>query len=183
MWIELIRVWYVENDNAQVHGTAPDIAGKNKANPTALLLSAVMMLNYMKLDSYAKRIESAILSVIREGKVLLTLILTLTLSLYVCVVYILYICFHSTKNCYLHYFCCNWFASSCVFMMKMMKSHNCFVLVFFYICLCFCVHVVCDSGFGRDGHHNWIHWCHLSYLTKPIVVNHLKEKSRYNYTK
>jgi isocitrate dehydrogenase (NAD+) len=29
------------------HGTAPDIAGKNKANPTALLLSAVMMLRHL----------------------------------------------------------------------------------------------------------------------------------------
>lgn len=53
----------------QVHGTAPDIAGKNKANPTALLLSAVMMLNHMGLQSYAKKIENAILTVIREGKV------------------------------------------------------------------------------------------------------------------
>lgn len=32
-----------------VHGTAPDIAGKNKANPTALLLSGVMMLKAMGL--------------------------------------------------------------------------------------------------------------------------------------
>jgi isocitrate dehydrogenase (NAD+) len=51
-----------------VHGTAPDIAGKNKANPTALLLSAVMMLNHMGLQTYAKKIENAILTVIREGK-------------------------------------------------------------------------------------------------------------------
>lgn len=32
-----------------VHGTAPDIAGKNLANPTALILSSVMMLKAMKL--------------------------------------------------------------------------------------------------------------------------------------
>ncbi len=51
-----------------VHGTAPDIAGKNKANPTALLLSAVMMLNHMGLNQYAKRIEQAALAVIKEGK-------------------------------------------------------------------------------------------------------------------
>lgn len=51
-----------------VHGTAPDIAGKNKANPTALLLSAVMMLNHMGLNQYAKRIEQASLAVIKEGK-------------------------------------------------------------------------------------------------------------------
>uniref|UniRef100_A0A2C9JRQ9 Isocitrate dehydrogenase [NAD] subunit, mitochondrial n=1 Tax=Biomphalaria glabrata TaxID=6526 RepID=A0A2C9JRQ9_BIOGL len=42
-----------------VHGTAPDIAGQNKANPTALLLSAVMMLRYMQLTPYADRIERA----------------------------------------------------------------------------------------------------------------------------
>ncbi|KAI8793447.1 isocitrate dehydrogenase [NAD] subunit alpha mitochondrial, partial [Biomphalaria glabrata] len=51
-----------------VHGTAPDIAGQNKANPTALLLSAVMMLRYMQLTPYADRIERAAFDVIREGK-------------------------------------------------------------------------------------------------------------------
>ncbi|GFN75277.1 isocitrate dehydrogenase [NAD] subunit, mitochondrial [Plakobranchus ocellatus] len=51
-----------------VHGTAPDIAGQNKANPTALLLSAVMMLRYMELNSFADRIENAAFSVIREGQ-------------------------------------------------------------------------------------------------------------------
>lgn len=39
-----------------VHGTAPDIAGQNKANPTALLLSATMMLKSMKLSNYANNI-------------------------------------------------------------------------------------------------------------------------------
>ncbi|CAG5136310.1 unnamed protein product, partial [Candidula unifasciata] len=51
-----------------VHGTAPDIAGQNKANPTALLLSAVMMLRYMELGSYADRIENAAFAVIKEGQ-------------------------------------------------------------------------------------------------------------------
>jgi len=51
-----------------VHGTAPDIAGKDKANPTALLLSAIMMLRYLKLGDYATRIETAVLQTIREGK-------------------------------------------------------------------------------------------------------------------
>ncbi|CAL1528479.1 unnamed protein product [Lymnaea stagnalis] len=51
-----------------VHGTAPDIAGKNKANPTALLLSSVMMLRYMDLPTYADRIEKACFDVIKEGK-------------------------------------------------------------------------------------------------------------------
>lgn len=42
-----------------VHGTAPDIAGEDKANPTALLLSAVMMLRHLKLHDHAYRIEKA----------------------------------------------------------------------------------------------------------------------------
>ncbi|MCP9260895.1 Isocitrate dehydrogenase [NAD] subunit, mitochondrial [Dirofilaria immitis] len=50
-----------------VHGTAPDIAGLNKANPTALLLSAVMMLRYLELTSYADKIEKACFDAIREG--------------------------------------------------------------------------------------------------------------------
>jgi len=50
-----------------VHGTAPDIAGQDKANPTALLLSAVMMLRYMELTPYADKIEKACFDVIREG--------------------------------------------------------------------------------------------------------------------
>ncbi|KAI6202835.1 hypothetical protein M3Y94_00486100 [Aphelenchoides besseyi] len=50
-----------------VHGTAPDIAGQNKANPTALLLSAVMMLRYMNLDSYANKIEKACFDAIAHG--------------------------------------------------------------------------------------------------------------------
>merc|ERR1712142_624652 len=53
-----------------VHGTAPDIAGEDKANPTALLLSAVMMLRYMGEMEKAAKIEDAVFSVIREGKVL-----------------------------------------------------------------------------------------------------------------
>ncbi|OQR76575.1 putative isocitrate dehydrogenase-like [Tropilaelaps mercedesae] len=51
-----------------VHGTAPDIAGQNKANPTALLLSAIMMLRYMNLNDYADRIEAATFDTIKEGK-------------------------------------------------------------------------------------------------------------------
>ncbi len=52
-----------------VHGTAPDIAGQDKANPTALLLSAVMMLRHLKLTDHARRIETACFEVIKEGKV------------------------------------------------------------------------------------------------------------------
>ncbi|KAJ3226860.1 NAD-dependent isocitrate dehydrogenase [Clydaea vesicula] len=53
-----------------VHGTAPDIAGKDLANPTALLLSAVMMLRHMNLEEKAVLIENAVLKTIAEGKVL-----------------------------------------------------------------------------------------------------------------
>lgn len=52
-----------------VHGTAPDIAGKDLANPTALLLSSVMMLRHMKLNEFASRIEKAVLKTIADGKV------------------------------------------------------------------------------------------------------------------
>jgi len=51
-----------------VHGTAPDIAGKDLANPTALLLSSVMMLRHMDLYAHAAKIESACFQVIKEGK-------------------------------------------------------------------------------------------------------------------
>ncbi|KAH1005796.1 probable isocitrate dehydrogenase [NAD] subunit alpha, mitochondrial isoform X1 [Dendroctonus ponderosae] len=53
-----------------VHGTAPDIAGQDKANPTALLLSAVMMLRYMQLTPYADKIERACFETIKEAKYL-----------------------------------------------------------------------------------------------------------------
>jgi isocitrate dehydrogenase (NAD+) len=53
-----------------VHGTAPDIAGKDLANPTALLLSAVMMLRHLKMNDKATMIEKAVLGTIAEGKVL-----------------------------------------------------------------------------------------------------------------
>lgn len=55
--------------NVQVHGTAPDIAGQDKANPTALLLSAVMMLRHMGLGDYGRRIEKAALDTVKDGKV------------------------------------------------------------------------------------------------------------------
>lgn len=52
-----------------VHGSAPDIANLNKANPTALLLSACMMLEYMGDNENAARIRQAINDVLLEGKV------------------------------------------------------------------------------------------------------------------
>ncbi|KAK9824167.1 hypothetical protein WJX72_008227 [[Myrmecia] bisecta] len=51
-----------------VHGTAPDIAGHNKANPTALLLSGVMMLRHLGLNEQAENIQAAVLTTIAEGK-------------------------------------------------------------------------------------------------------------------
>uniref|UniRef100_T1IUS9 Isocitrate dehydrogenase [NAD] subunit, mitochondrial n=1 Tax=Strigamia maritima TaxID=126957 RepID=T1IUS9_STRMM len=51
-----------------VHGTAPDIAGQDKANPTALLLSACMMLRHMEMNDLAARIEKGCLETIKEGK-------------------------------------------------------------------------------------------------------------------
>jgi isocitrate dehydrogenase (NAD+) len=53
-----------------VHGSAPDIAGKGLANPTALLLSSIMMLHHMGLTQYAARIEKAIFDTLAEGKAL-----------------------------------------------------------------------------------------------------------------
>jgi len=51
-----------------VHGTAPDIAGKGVANPSALVLAACMMLEYMNDDERATRIRTALESTIRERK-------------------------------------------------------------------------------------------------------------------
>ena len=53
-----------------VHGSAPDIAGKGIANPTALLFSAVMMLRHIGERSLADKIGRSVLKVAEEGKVL-----------------------------------------------------------------------------------------------------------------
>src|SRR5262249_21975160 len=52
-----------------VHGSAPDIAGKNLANPTALLLSSVLMLDHLKETEAAGRVRRALERVLSEGKV------------------------------------------------------------------------------------------------------------------
>lgn len=49
-----------------VHGSAPDIAGQGKANPTALLFSAMMMLEYLGQNDVAQRINTAVLKVLGE---------------------------------------------------------------------------------------------------------------------
>jgi isocitrate dehydrogenase (NAD+) len=53
-----------------VHGTAPDIAGKGIANPTATILSAALMLEHMGMGAEAQRLEAAVGRVYRDGKVL-----------------------------------------------------------------------------------------------------------------
>jgi isocitrate dehydrogenase (NAD+) len=53
-----------------VHGTAPDIAGKNLANPLALLFSAIMMLRHLGQHRPAARVEKAATRLLAEGKVL-----------------------------------------------------------------------------------------------------------------
>ena len=50
-----------------VHGSAPNIAGKDMANPTAMMLSGVQMLRYLGEVEAADRIEKAISKVIEEG--------------------------------------------------------------------------------------------------------------------
>lgn len=53
-----------------VHGSAPDIAGKNIANPTALLRSGILMLEYMGENNAANNIKNALYKVFDEGNVL-----------------------------------------------------------------------------------------------------------------
>jgi isocitrate dehydrogenase (NAD+) len=52
------------------HGSAPDLAGKDAANPMALILSAVMMLRHVGEAAAADRIEGALAQVLREGRTL-----------------------------------------------------------------------------------------------------------------
>ncbi|MBU3185540.1 isocitrate/isopropylmalate dehydrogenase family protein [Clostridium estertheticum] len=50
------------------HGSAPDIAGQNIANPTACILSSVMMLRHIGEAKAANKIEQAVVAVLKEGK-------------------------------------------------------------------------------------------------------------------
>ena len=52
----------------QTHGSAPKYAGLNKVNPTAAILSGVMMLRYLGEETAAKKLEGAVAKVIAEGK-------------------------------------------------------------------------------------------------------------------
>lgn len=51
-----------------VHGTAPDIAGKNIANPGALILAACMLLEHIEESERSRRVRRALETVIKEGK-------------------------------------------------------------------------------------------------------------------
>ena len=51
-----------------VHGSAPKYAGLNKVNPTAMILSGVLMLRYLKENQAAERLENAVRAVLRDGK-------------------------------------------------------------------------------------------------------------------
>lgn len=59
-------------DNAAVfepvHGSAPDIAGKNIANPTAAILSGIMMLKYLNEEAAALKAENALIKVLKDKK-------------------------------------------------------------------------------------------------------------------
>lgn len=53
-----------------VHGSAPQLAGKGTANPSAMILSAVLMLDYLDETEAARKLENALVKVLSEGKVL-----------------------------------------------------------------------------------------------------------------
>ena len=50
-----------------VHGSAPDIAGQDKANPTAMLMSAIEMLNYIGENKAGDRIKSALFKTLESN--------------------------------------------------------------------------------------------------------------------
>ena len=52
-----------------VHGSAPRHAGKGTANPSAMILSAVLMLDYLEENDAARKLEDALVKVLKEGKV------------------------------------------------------------------------------------------------------------------
>ena len=53
-----------------VHGSAPDIAGQNKANPMALLQSAILMLDHIGEQKAAQRVTAALMGVLNDGTIL-----------------------------------------------------------------------------------------------------------------
>ncbi len=62
----------IGKDNAlfePVHGSAPDIAGQNKANPIAMILSAGLMLEFLGMQKEALNIQKSVENVVKEGKI------------------------------------------------------------------------------------------------------------------
>ncbi|KFK38371.1 hypothetical protein AALP_AA3G105300 [Arabis alpina] len=57
---QMVEIWLMNS--------APDIAGKNLANPTAMLLSGVMLLRHLELNETAEQIQNAVIKTIAEGK-------------------------------------------------------------------------------------------------------------------
>jgi 3-isopropylmalate dehydrogenase len=55
-----------------VHGSAPRMAGKGIANPSAMVLSAVLMLDYLEENEEARKLEKSLITVLSEGKVVTT---------------------------------------------------------------------------------------------------------------
>jgi isocitrate dehydrogenase (NAD+) len=51
------------------HGAAPDLAGQNKVNPTALILSGAMMLDHLGEIEAAQRIRDAVRTVVKEARI------------------------------------------------------------------------------------------------------------------
>ena len=51
-----------------VHGSAPDIAGKNIANPCAIILAGAMMLSHLGEEAAATKVHDAVAKVLKEGK-------------------------------------------------------------------------------------------------------------------
>ena len=49
-----------------VHGSAPDIAGQDKANPTAMLMSAIEMLNYIGEESAGRKIKNGLFKTLQD---------------------------------------------------------------------------------------------------------------------
>lgn len=52
-----------------VHGSAPDIAGQNKANPIAMILSSSLMLEFLGMQNEAENIQKSVEKVVKEGKI------------------------------------------------------------------------------------------------------------------
>ncbi len=50
-----------------VHGSAPDIAGQNIANPSSVILAAIQMLEYLQMPEHAARIRQALTDTIASG--------------------------------------------------------------------------------------------------------------------